>query len=120
MGNKFLHILTAIVLLALLILLSDPFMLWMPAPAQMAALVAAAVCVLAWAGFVLYERAADERELALTMHAGRVAYLSGLAVLTVALVVQGFAHDIDPWITAALGTMVIAKLLDRVYADRFR
>ena len=120
MANKILHIGTAIVLVGLLILLSDPFMLWMPAKAQMAALLGAAVLACVWAGFVMYERASDEREMLHKMHAGRVAYLSGIAVLTLALVFQGFARDIDPWVSIALGAMVISKLVSRFYSEHYR
>ena len=70
--------------------------------------------------FVMYERWSEEREVFHKMHAGRVAYLSGIAVLTVALVVQGFAHAIDPWISAALGAMVISKLVARFYSEQYR
>ena len=101
-------------------MLSDPFMLWMPAPAQMTALVAAAVFAALWAGFVAYEKSRDERELTHTMQAGRVAYLSGIAVLTLALVFQGFSHTIDPWVMYALGVMVVSKLAVRIYFDRYR
>ncbi|MBI5406000.1 hypothetical protein HY972_03135 [Candidatus Kaiserbacteria bacterium] len=120
MTNKFLYIGTAVVLVGLLTLLSDPFMLWMPAAAQMAVLLGAAVLVAVWAGFVMYERADDEREAVHTMHAGRVAYLTGIAVLTLALVFQGFSDSIDPWISAALGAMVVSKLVARLHSERYR
>ncbi|MCR4333701.1 MAG: hypothetical protein NUV60_01610 [Patescibacteria group bacterium] len=119
MANKLSYISTAAVLVVLLILLSDPFMLWMPAKAQMIALLAAAALACLWAGFVLYERSSDEREALHTMHAGRVAYLSGITVLTIALIAQGLAHAIDPWISIALGVMVISKLAARLYAERY-
>lgn len=120
MTNKVFHIITAVVLVGLLVALSDPFMLWMPAQAQMAALLGAAVLVCLWAGFVMYERSHDERETTHKMYAGRVAYLSGIVVLTIALIVQGLAHSIDPWVTFALGTMVVAKLISRLYAERYQ
>jgi len=120
MENKFFHLGTAAVLVGLLVLLSDPFMLWMPAEAQMAVLLGAAVLVAIWAGFVMYEQSNDEREMLHKMHAGRVAYLSGIAILTLALLFQGFSHTIDPWISLALGVMVVSKLITRLYADRYR
>jgi len=120
MANKLFHIATAAVLVLLLVLLSDPFMLWMPAEAQMAALLGAAILACLWAGFVMYERADDEREVLHKMHAGRVAYLSGIAVLTLALVFQGFAGDIDPWVSTALAVMVISKLAARFYLEQYR
>lgn len=120
MENKFLSIVIAAALVGLLVLLSDPFMVWMPMGMQLAVLIAAAAATCAWAGFVMYEQAHDEREMTHKMHSGRVAYLSGLAVLTVALVFQGFAHAIDPWIPAALGIMVVSKLLARFYSERYQ
>lgn len=120
MANKLFHILTAIIFVGLLVLLSDPFMLWMPPQAQMLALLAVAVLACVWAGFVMYERAHDEREVVHKMHAGRVAYLSGVAVLTLALVVQGLAHAIDPWVSAALAVMVVSKLVSRLYTEYYQ
>lgn len=120
MANKIFHIGIAVILVALLTLLSDPFMLWMPARAQMIVLLGAAIFACVWAGFVMYERAYDEREMLHKMHAGRVAYLSGIAVLTLALIVQGFAHAIDPWVSAALGVMVVSKLVARLYSERYK
>ena len=120
MANNFFHILIALVLIAALALLTDPFMVWMPAPEQMMVLLAAAIFAALWAGFVAYEKSRDERELTHTMQAGRIAYLAGIAVLTLALIVQGLAHAIDPWICVALGAMVAAKLGARIYYDRYR
>jgi hypothetical protein len=120
MKNKTTHISIAVLLILCLTLLSDPFMLWMPIGAQMAALLGAAVLLAIWAGFVMYERAPDEREAVHRMNAGRMAYLSGIVLLTIALVTQGLAHDIDPWISVTLGTMVLVKLLSRFYSERFQ
>jgi len=117
MQNKIFHIGVALVLVALLVLLTDPFMYWMPAPAQMLVLLGATVLAAFWAGFVMQERASDEREAVHTMYAGRVAYLSGIATLTLALIVQGLNHALDPWIPLALGVMVVSKLAARLYVE---
>lgn len=102
----------------LLFTLTDPFMYWMPGATQVVALTLAAVAVAAWAGIVLRESRGDERELQLRAFAGRGAYLSGVALLTLALLIQGLQHAIDPWIPLTLGSMVAAKLAARLYADR--
>ncbi|OGY98657.1 MAG: hypothetical protein A2855_01340 [Candidatus Liptonbacteria bacterium RIFCSPHIGHO2_01_FULL_57_28] len=120
MKNNILSIAIALAFVALLILLTDPFMAWMPPAGLAAVLLAVAVLMCAWIGFIIYERAGDEREEAHRMQAGRAAYLSGIAVLTVALVVQGLAHDIDPWISGALAAMVLVKLAARLYSERYR
>lgn len=119
-NNKIIHLGIAVLLVVFLVLLTDPFMYWMPMGAQMAALLGAATLAAVWSGFVMYEHAPDEREAVHRMQAGRLAYLSGVVVLTVALVAQGLAHDIDPWISLALGTMVLVKLFSRFYFERFQ
>ena len=105
-------------MMVLLFTLTDPFMYWMPIATQMIALTIATALVCFWAGFIIREGAGDERETVLRMHAGRAAFLSGVIVLTLALVIQGLAHAIDPWIPAALAVMVFAKLSARWYSDR--
>ena len=120
MKNKSFAIGLTVLLVGLLVLLSDPFMVWMPMGAQMVVLLTASALACLFAGFVMYERASDEREALHTMHAGRYAYLAGIAVLTLALIIQGLAHDIDPWISAALGAMVVSKLVVRLYSEHYQ
>ncbi|MBI4134923.1 MAG: hypothetical protein HY471_02360 [Candidatus Sungbacteria bacterium] len=120
MKNSTLQIFVAVGLVALLFLLSDPFMLWMPPIIAMAALLLLAVLVSIWAGFIMHERGGDERDVVHRMQAGRAAYLSGVLILTTALIVQGFSHAIDPWISTALGAMVVMKLATRIYAGKHR
>lgn len=86
----------------------------------MVVLLGAAVLACVWAGFVMYEETNDEREILHKMHAGRIAYLSGIAILTLALIFQGLAHNIDPWISTALAVMVISKLIARLYSEHYR
>lgn len=121
MKNNFLHTTVAFVLVGLLVLLTDPLMYWMPPMAAMSALVAVAVLLCAWAGFVMYEKADDEREVLHRMQAGRAAYLAGIAILALGLLWQGFVeHHIDVWIAAALGCMVLAKLSVGLFLSIYR
>ncbi len=108
--------LLAIVLFTLV----DPFMYWMPSMVQVASLTIAAALLLVWVAFVMREGEGDEREIQLRAFAGRAAYLSGVTILTLALLVQGFQHTIDPWIPLTLIVMMVAKLGARVYGDTNR
>lgn len=101
-----------------LLVLADLVPFWMPMMGEMIALLVVTVLLLVWAGLVVSESADDEREVYIKSQSGRVAYVAGLFVLVVALVVQGMAHTIDPWIPVALAVMVSAKLLARLYLDR--
>ena len=110
--------LIAVALVFLLALLTDPFMVWMPTPTQMVVVLVAAILAVVYAGFVLKEKAADERDAVHRMLAGRAAFLTSIAVLTIALIVQALSHGIDPWIPAALALTIIAKLVARAWASR--
>lgn len=118
MKHNIIQIFIAVVLVFSLLALADLLPFWMPDMNEMIVLLFATLLILAWAGFVMYERPVDEREVFLRMNAGHIAYLSGIGVLTLALLVQGVRHDIDPWVLAALGVMVLAKLCTRLYAER--
>ncbi|MFM2374442.1 MAG: hypothetical protein RLZZ234_437 [Candidatus Parcubacteria bacterium] len=117
--NRPIHGGTAAVLVFVLLALGDFLPFWMPNMNEMIWLTIAALLLVVWAGFVMLENGGDERELAHRMNAGRVAYLAGLGVLTLGLVVQGFAHAIDPWLLYALGAMVVSKLVARMYSERY-
>lgn len=93
---------------------------WMPPMGAMMALLVVAVLLAVFAGFVMHENGGDERDVLHRMNAGRIAYLLGIGTLTVALIVQGFAHTIDPWILVTLGVMVLAKIISRFYSDKYR
>lgn len=117
MNKKYIHIIVALVLAFFLLVLADLIPFWMPMMGELMALLLVVVLLLVWAGFVMQEVTHDEREVLLKMKSGRVAYLSGLGVLTLALVVQGISHVIDPWIAIALAVMVLSKLLTRFYLE---
>mgnify|MGYP001613288823 CR=1 FL=1 len=120
MKNKMIQSIGVLLFIILLFSLSDPFMYWMPEMMTMVVLLLVTFLMCLWAGFILSEDVVDERERAHRMQAGRAAYLSGLVILTVAFVVQGFNHQIDPWVSLALGSMVLVNLIIRWYHDFYR
>ncbi len=109
----------AVILIVLLILIGNPFMFWMPGMVLISVLAVITALIFVWTGFVLTEKAHDEREIAHRTHAGRAAYLGAAAMLTIALVYQGLTHHIDLWIPATLAVMIIAKLFTRFFAERY-
>ena len=117
MNDKHLHIIVGVVLAFFLLTLADLIPFWMPMMGEMIALLMVVLLMIVWAAFIMQEQAHDEREVDLKMRSGRAAYLSGLGVLTVALIVQGIGHTIDPWIAVAIAVMVISKLFTRLYLE---
>jgi len=113
------EIIASVVLVALLVLLLNPFGFWMPTSLQMVILGAAIAAFGTIAAFVLRERASDEREEAHRSFSGRLAFLAGSAVLLFGIVLQSLDHAVDPWLVAVLASMILAKLAARLYGDRF-
>lgn len=120
MKNSYLHIASALILVVLLFIVTDVFMIWMPSMLSTILLLTAAVLLSVWVGLVHHEQAHDEREALHRMYAGRIAYLSGIIVLSVALLVQGLMGDVNVWIASALGVMVLSKSLARIFLDTYR
>lgn len=116
--NTFTESLVAIALVILLGLLANPFMVWMPTQTEMILVLVAAILAVVYSGFVLKETGGDEREILHRMLAGRAAFLTSIAVLTVALIYQAVTHTVDLWIPAALALTILAKLIARAWASR--
>jgi cobalamin synthase len=117
MSNTFKQILLSLVLIVLLALLVNPAGTFMPTPAQMFLEIGAVVVYALFVVFVWNERALDERERVHRQAAGRVAFLSGSAVLMLGIVVQSLSHALDIWLPAALAVMLVAKMLTRARVE---
>ncbi len=113
------EVVASLVLVALVVLILNPFHFWMPMQVHLMVLGATIAAFGVVAGFMVRERAGDERDVEHRMRAGRAAFLVGTAVLVVGIVAQSFTHAVDPWLVAALTVMVITKMLARVYEDRY-
>jgi cell division protein FtsW (lipid II flippase) len=119
-SNFTLEILGATVLFVAAVLLVNPFHIWMPEMVHMTMLAVLVAAVGALAVFVVRERATDERDDAHRAFAGRAAFLAGSAVLLLGIVMQTFAHTLDPWLVIALLAMVLAKVATRLWSNWYR
>ncbi len=96
-------------LIALGILLTDPFDLTMN---NMMLVVVSGLLLASFgvfAGLFWKEQAADEREAVLIDRAGRFGYLVGMSVLIVSLVVRSFDHSVDAWLVVTIAAMILSK-----------
>lgn len=118
MHKKVIQSSVAFVVIFFLLVLADLVPFWMPMMGEMIALLLVTICLLLWVAFVLSEEVVDEREVVQAMKSGRVAYVAGLLILLCALVVQVFAHAVDPWLPVALAVMVGSKVIARFYLER--
>ena len=112
------EIIVASALVILLAAIANPFHWWMPTMLQMLILICIFAAFSIFAVFVLCERARDEREGLHRMQSGRAAFLSGSAVLTVAIIVQELRGTLDLWLVVALVVMVLAKIGTNIYSEK--
>lgn len=68
-------------------------------------------CFGVFAGLFWHEKANDERETQIIDRSGKLAYLVGLSVLILGLLVQSFQHSVDFWNVLAIALMIISKHL---------
>lgn len=117
MSDKHLHIIVGAVLAFFLLALGGFVPFWMPMMGEMIALLIVILLMIVWVAFIMQEKTTDEREVALKLRSTRIAYLSGLGILTAALIAQTLSHTMDPWIPVAVAVMVVVKLFTRLYIE---
>lgn len=115
-NNTFLsEIIISIVFIVLLILFLNPFGFFMPTTLLMMLVVGFLIVFGIFASFVFRENAQDERESFHRMLAGRIAFLTGSAVLVAGIIIQSLLHGLDPWLVFALGLMILGKIIGLIY-----
>ncbi|MEK7106031.1 MAG: hypothetical protein AAB895_01575 [Patescibacteria group bacterium] len=118
MKNNLKETIVTIALIAIAILLLNPFHFWMPDMMVMAMLACSLVIFGIFASFILREKSVDEREAQHKSLAGRNAFLVGSGILMLGIVVQGYTHTVDQWLIVALIGMVIVKIITRHWSDK--
>lgn len=118
MNNKKIQIGVAAALVFVVLLMLNPFHVWVHN--FMTVLVVTLLVVLfgAYSIFISLERGGDERESSHKMLAGRAAFFAGGLVLLIGIVIQSFEDGgPDPWLVFALAAMVFVKIGFRYYSE---
>lgn len=118
MKNNIKETIITISLIALAILLLNPFHFFMPSMMVMSMLAVTLVVFGVFASFILREQTVDERDDAHKALAGRNAFLAGSSVLMLGIVIQGYTHSVDPWLVIALIIMILIKITTRMWSDK--
>ena len=118
MMNRIQEILTSLALIILLVLLWNPFSMWMPNKVVMLVVSGIALVFALFAIFIWKESAFDEREVLHKSFAGRIAYLAGSSVLVLGIIVQSLQHNLDLWLVFVLGIMVFSKMSGLLYIEK--
>jgi len=116
-NNLKIEVVISLVLVVLAVLLLNPFHFWMPNMIHMVMLALTLVVFAFFAIFILREKVQDEREAIHRMLSGRVAFLTGSALLTIGIVAQSLKNAVDVWLVIVLVAMVLSKIVTRIYSD---
>jgi hypothetical protein len=115
--DNLIEVILGFLVIALLLLLINPSeVIWMPDMFAMLLVAALLIISSLYLGFLWRERVVDEREALHRLHAGRNAYLVGIAVLVIGVAYQSYSHELDPWLAVTLGTMLLGKIVAIWYA----
>ncbi len=104
------------IILIIAILFLNPGHLTMPETMVSMMIIGIIIAFLFFAAYLLNETSADEREALHILKAGRISYLSGVAMLITAIIIQGIDHEIDHWLIIVLCVMLLSKLISRIYS----
>ena len=115
MSNFVVETVISLILIVILMTFAGPTKLAMPESTAMFLTIGLIIIFLVFAGLIWKEKARDEREEYHRSHAGRVSFLVGSSILIAAIVVQGFNHNIDPWLVYTLAGMILSKTATRIY-----
>jgi len=118
MKNNLKETIVTVCLVAIAILLLNPFHFWMPDIMVMGMLVIALVLFGIFASFILRERISDERDMSHRTLAGRNAFLAGSGILILGIVIQGYTHSVDPFLVITLIGMIVVKIGTRIWSDK--
>ncbi len=119
MKNNIKEISVSVVLIVLLVLILNPFNFLMLSMTHMIVIALLVASFGIFASFILNEGTGDERDSAHRMFADRVAFLSGSAIIILAIIIQGLADAIDVWLVVAIVVMVVAKIVARFYGEEY-
>ena len=105
-----------IALIVLLFFFINPLHVWMLSTLTYILLGAVVVVFGAFVGLVWNEHSLDEREEYHKMIAGRLAYLTGVAILLVGIFVETLRDQMPSlWLIIALGAMILVKIASTIY-----
>ena len=105
----------SIVIVGLAIALLNPWHFWMPTSFHMMLIGLLLAGVGLFALFIWRQKPVDEREELHLMIESRMAYLTGVLVLAICLIIQSFMHSVDPSVIIALGAMFIVKTIASIW-----
>lgn len=107
------RLLLIVALLSVAIVALEPFGLVMPSNAQMSAAGILLAILVFSIGLLWQEKPADEREEKLFSDRARLAYFAGLIVGSVGIVYEAINHNVNWWLVAVIGTMLLIKLIPK-------
>ena len=113
--KKELLILIALVILLITLFVLNPIICSNPLMETMV-LIFIGIFALLFISFVWKEYARDERESLHKYIASRFAYLAGVLILTIGVILQTIQNHLDVWLVISLCTMLLLKMVGIIYS----
>ena len=114
------EIIVSVLLIVLAFLILNPFNFWMPDMMEITILACIFILFGIYATFIVRERVTDEREDFHRMLAGRNAFLVGSGIIIIGMFVEAQTYMVDKWLVFALISMILTKILSRLWSDKNR
>ena len=114
------EIIIAAALLILLVLVVNPWHLWMPDMLTYAVVGALLILAGLFAGIAFRGTPEDEREEMHLFFASKAGYFVGVVILLIGVSLRLFEGYVDPWLAGALAGMVIGKVVAQAWAKLHR
>ncbi len=112
MRNKFsAELILGCTLIALLLLLVNPWKWWMPTPLEMMIVALIVALFSIFLIFVWRERPRDEREQRQQGLSAHMGFMIGALILILGLIQQSLSHRLDMWLVSALAGMILGKII---------
>ena len=114
------EIIIAVALSILLVLVVNPWHLWMPNMLTYAVVGALLILAGLFAGIAFRGIPEDEREELHLFFASKIGYFTGVVVLIVGVSLRLFEGYVDPWLAGALAAMVIGKVVAQAWTKLYK
>lgn len=113
--SSFLELAVTLVILLLLLVIANPWYMWMPKMSEMVLSCLLLLALVLYAVFILREQVRDERDEYYRLVLSRLALLTTSGVLVIGLLVGLSEKAVDPWLAGALAALVVTKTCGSIW-----
>lgn len=115
LGTTIIEVIAMVLTLGLLVLIANPWYMWMPPMMVMTLAGLLLLALIVYAVFIVREQARDEREEYHRLMISRMTLLTTSTVLVIGMIVGLFQEQVDPWLAVALAVLIATKTVGSLW-----